>query len=299
MIKLSLVVLAAGMGSRYGGLKQLDGVGPNGQTIMDYSVHDAIQAGFDQIIFVIRRDFEAEFKEKILSKYNSKIECVTVFQEMNSCTQGIGQEIIDNREKPWGTAHATLVSKEVVNGPFAVINADDFYGKDAFVQIKKFLAQDCKEDEFGMVAYELDKTLSENGTVNRGICSIDKGYLSGIVEGLKISKSNGAYKHETPNTELNLNSKTLVSMNFFGFHPSVNTYMQKEFVDFANENSSNPKSEYFIPLVLDNMMKKGLAKVRVIPTSEEWIGVTYQEDKPEVMERLNALTERGVYEEQF
>jgi len=295
----SLLVLAAGMGSRYGGLKQLDGVGPSGQTIMDYSIHDAIEAGFDEIIFVIRRDFESDFSDKILSKYKAKIKCEVAFQDMTAYTDGISKDIVEAREKPWGTGHATLVAKDLISGPFAVINADDFYGRDAFDKMIGFLRNDCKEDTYSMIGYQLDKTLSDNGTVNRGVCTVENDLLTNIVEGLKIQKKDGAYKHETPGAELNLNSETLVSMNFFGFHPSINDYMAKEFIEFGNNSKGNVKSEYFIPLVIDNMMKKNLAKVKVIPTDSDWIGVTYQEDKPDVMAKLKEYSVQGLYESQF
>lgn len=299
MKKVSLVVLAAGMGSRYGGLKQLDGVGPNGQTIMDYSVFDAIEAGFDQIVFVIRKDFEEEFRTKVLSKYVNKIDCEVAFQGTESCTEGIPSEIIEAREKPWGTAHATLVVKGIVNGPFAVINADDFYGKDAFEKMAEFLRSGLSEEVYAMIGYQLDKTLSENGTVNRGVCQVKDGFMTKIVEGLKIQKTSNGYIHETPNEVLDLHDKTRVSMNFFGFHPSILDYMEKEFLEFGKNSAADPKSEYFIPMVIDNMMNKGLIKVRAIPTDSDWIGVTYQEDKPEVMAKLAKYTEEGIYAGQF
>jgi len=295
----SLVVLAAGMGSRYGGLKQLDGVGPGGQTIMDYSIHDAIEAGFDEIVFVIRRDFESDFEDKILSKYKGKIVCKVAFQDMTACTEGIRKDIVDSREKPWGTGHATLVAKDVISGPFAVINADDFYGRDAFDKMIGFLRNDCESAVYSMIGYQLDKTLSDNGTVNRGVCTVENGVLTNIVEGLKIQKVDGEYKDETPDAELNLNSNTLVSMNFFGFHPSINEYMAKEFVEFGNDSEGKTKAEYFIPLVIDNMMKKDLAQVKVIPTDADWIGVTYQEDKPDVMAKLQEYTNQGFYASEF
>ena len=299
MEKISLVVLAAGMGSRYGGLKQLDGVGPSGQTIMDYSVHDAISAGFNHVIFVIRRDFQDDFKEKIISKYADRIACDIAFQDMNACTEDIAQSIIDARLKPWGTAHATLVAKDKIEGPFAVINADDFYGRDAFNKMYAFLRNECTSDHYAMIGYELDKTLSANGVVNRGICSIENDYLTRIVEGLKISKSNGHYAHQTPNETLDLKSDTLVSMNFFGFHPSILDHMKIEFITFAKASEDDPKSEYFIPLVLDNMMNQDKIKVKVIPTDAEWIGVTYQEDKEGVMSKLMNYTQEGIYAAEF
>ena len=299
MDKISLVILAAGMGSRYGGLKQLDGVGPSGQTIMDYSVFDAMEAGFDRIVFVIRKDFEEEFRAKILSKYESKIDCEVAFQGMDSCTDGIPQEIVDARQKPWGTAHATLVVKDIVDGPFAVINADDFYGKDAFEKMANFLRGELAEDVYAMIAYQLDKTLSDNGTVNRGVCEVNDGYMTKIVEGLKIKKTDSGYVHETPQEELDLHDKTRVSMNFFGFHSSILDYMKKEFIEFGINSGDDPKSEYFIPMVIDNMMNKNMVRVRAIPTDSDWIGVTYQEDKPEVMAKLAQYTEEGIYADQF
>lgn len=299
MKNLSLVVLAAGMGSRYGGLKQLDAVGPSGQTIMDYSVHDAVKAGFDEVIFVIRRDFESDFREKVLSKYLDKVKCSYVFQDMTACTQGIDLSIVDARLKPWGTAHATMVVENQVSGPFAVINADDFYGRDAFEKMAVFLKEECNASTYSMIGYELEKTLSENGTVNRGICSVKEGYLTSIVEGLKIQKIDQGYTHQTPNTKLDLSRDTMVSMNFFGFDTSIFDYMKQEFPVYANENSEDPKSEYYIPLVIDRMMNKELIKVKVIPTTANWIGVTYQEDKPFVIDKLSKFTEEGLYASSF
>ena len=296
-MEITLVILAAGMGSRYGGLKQLDGLGPNGQTIMDYSVHDAIHAGFDKIVFVIRSDFDKEFREKVLSRYVDKIECATVFQDMHSYVPAGMDQVITDRQKPWGTGHAILVAKDEVKGPFAAINADDFYGRDAFVQMAKELKESAtRKGNYSMVGYLLKNTLSDHGSVNRGICITDEaGKLERIFEGLKIEKKNGLVFHHTNETPEPLDTDCFVSMNFWGFQSDIFDFLEKDFERHVKATTSDPKSEYFIPFVVNDMMEKGLAHVKVIPTTASWQGVTYQEDRGMVVESLKKLSDKEIY----
>lgn len=293
---ISLVILAAGMGSRYGGLKQLDGLGPQGQTIMDYSVYDAVEAGFNKIVFVIRRDFADEFEKKVLSKYRGKVKCEVVFQDMESHVPSEFLQIAEKREKPWGTGHAILVVKDVVNEPFAAINADDFYGKDAFVQMSDELKKAREAGGFSMVGYRLSNTLSDHGSVNRGICVTDAGgKLEHIFEGLKIERNDGVVFHHTNDEREEVDENVSVSMNFWGFQPGILDFLESDFKSFIEETKEDPRSEYFIPFVVNDMMKKGLATVRVLPTSASWLGVTYQEDRKIVVAALAAMSEKGGY----
>ncbi len=297
---ISLVILAAGMGSRYGGLKQLDGLGPEGQTIMDYSVHDAIRAGFNKVVFVIRRDFADEFRSKVLSKYEDKVRCEIVFQDMESCVPPEYKEVAAKREKPWGTGHAILVVKDVVNEPFAAINADDFYGSDAFVQMAAHLQKGGSAGDYSMIGYRLANTLSDHGSVNRGIClSDDQGRLERIFEGLKIERKDGKVYHYTNGDAEELDENCKVSMNFWGFHPDILDYLDDDFPRFIEETKDDPRSEYFIPFVVNDMMGKGKAQVTVLPTSASWLGVTYQEDREIVADALAKMSQAGVYEDSF
>jgi len=298
---ITLVILAAGMGSRYGGLKQLDQVGPNGQTIMDYSIYDAIEAGFNKIVFIIRKDFQEAFDDMIISKYKDKVNCVTVFQEFDAYTGDIPSEVVAKREKPWGTGHAILVAKDVINEPFAAINADDFYGKDAFVQMSNFLKANADNaSTYSMVGYPLVNTLSENGTVNRGICSVDEERnLVSIFEGLKIARENGSAVHFTNDNKETIELEVPVSMNFWGFHPSILDFLEKDFIRFGKETADDPRSEYFIPFVVNSMMKDHGISVKVLPTESKWIGVTYKEDKKHVQKDIASLTSEGVYPAYF
>jgi len=298
---ITLVILAAGMGSRYGGLKQLDQVGPDGQTIMDYSIYDAIEAGFNKIVFIIRKDFQEAFDDMIISKYKDKVNCVTVFQEFDAFAGDIPKDVVAKREKPWGTGHAILVAKDVINEPFAAINADDFYGKDAFVQMAKFLNANAENANiFSMVGYPLVNTLSENGSVNRGICKVDgERNLVSIFEGLKIARENGSAVHFTNEIKEKLALDVPVSMNFWGFHPSILDYLEKDFVRFGKETAEDPRSEYFIPFVVNAMMKDEGVSVKVLPTESKWIGVTYKEDKAFVQKDIAQLTSEGIYPQKF
>lgn len=296
-MKPTLLVMAAGMGSRYGGLKQLDGVGPNGETIMDYSIYDALHAGFGKVVFVIRRDFEEEFRSKVLSKYEHAIPTEVVFQEIDKlphpfvCPEG--------RVKPWGTNHAVLMAAEVIHEPFCVINADDFYGRGAFAVMAEALQaiDPSTKGDYCMVAYHLGNTLSEGGTVSRGVCSVDsEGCLQKVEEQTALArdpkdlsrcldgKSGLAFPLSTP-----------VSMNFWGFTPDYFDYSQKAFVRFLEEHIAEPKSEFYIPLMVDTLIKSGEAKVRLLSSTAQWFGVTYHEDRKNVVARLASLAADGTY----
>jgi hypothetical protein len=292
----TLVILAAGMASRYGSMKQVEGFGPNEETIMDYSIYDAIRTGFGKVVFVIRRDFAGRFKEIIEPKLKGRIELDYVFQEMDAFTQGFNPP--PERTKPWGTAHAVLSAKDSVNEPFAVINADDFYGKDAFKKASEFLGSESREDLYAIIGYELAKTLSEHGSVSRGVCKVDKnGFLISITERTTIYRGNGKIIYEENGEKNELNEQTPVSMNFFCFHPSVFGVSEKFFLEFLEKNGSNPKAEFFIPIVADQFIRLNIGKVKVIPTSSQWFGVTYKEDAPGVRNKLKGLIEKGEYPE--
>lgn len=295
MIKPTLIVLAAGMGSRYGKLKQMDGFGPNGETIIDYSIYDAIQAGFGKVVFIVREYFMEEFKALMDPKFEDKIELVYVTQELDNIPSGI--DVHPEREKPWGTAHAVWVAKDVVNEPFAVINADDFYGADAYHVLNKYLTED-QTDNYAVVAYYLRNTLSEHGTVNRGVCysNADK-YLTKVVECTKIQKeTDGVVRYPNEAGGKNtLEEDTLVSMNMWAFKPSYFDHINQQFEDFLKSSGKELKSEFYIPSAVDKLINDGVLKVDVLDTNASWFGVTYQEDKPIVMEKLNALIEGGAY----
>lgn len=289
------MILAAGMGSRYGGLKQVDGVGPFDETIIEYSIFDAIRAGFGKVVFIIRKDIEAPFKEKIGSIFEGKIDTEYVFQELDSPVEGISS--FPPREKPWGTAHAMLVARHVIKEPFAVINADDYYGVSGFYTMAEFLNTGCKPDLHSMIGYVISNTLSDHGTVNRGICAMDQdGFLTEVHERLKIQRIDGQISYAGDDGERHpLKDDDLVSMNFWGFHPSVFETIRKQFVDFVRENGSDPKAEFFIPLFVDKQIRDGDAKVKVLTSNDRWYGVTYREDKPIVQEAFGELIAAGKY----
>ncbi len=297
-MKPTLLILAAGMGSRYGGIKQMDSFGPSGETIMDYSIFDAIRSGFGKIVFVIRKDFAAEFKRIFEAKLKGKVETQYVMQEMNSFTENYAMPA--ERTKPWGTAHAVLCAKDVIDEPFAVINADDFYGRDAFEKAASFLRTDVSENTWSIIGYMLSKTLSENGTVSRGVCEVnDKGNLISIAERVKIYREDGKIVYEENGMKTELPENTSVSMNFWCFHQSAFEYIQKLFKKFLLENGANPKSEFFIPIVGDAFIKDKNGTIKVIQTSAQWFGVTYKEDAPSVRQSIEALIEKGVYPEKL
>lgn len=292
-VKPTLLVLAAGMGSRYGGLKQMDEFGPGGESIIDYSIYDAIRAGFGKVVFVVRNEFLPAFKEKYQCKFGDKIEVVYVAQEVDMLPKGFA--LATDREKPWGTAHAVWVAKDVINEPFAVINADDFYGRDAFEKMADFLATD-KSTDYCMVAYYLQNTLSQHGTVNRGVCSASDHYLISVTECVKIGvDENGLISYPSADGQVVLSANALVSMNFWGFKPSYFNYAEEGFGEFLIENKDNPKAEYFIPLLIDKLISDGELRTKVLETDATWFGVTYPEDKPGVIEKLNKLIEQGEY----
>lgn len=295
-MKPTLFVLAAGMGSRYGGLKQLDGLGPNGETIMDYSIFDAIRGGFGKLVFVIRRDFEKDFREKIISKYENHIPVEVVFQDLNDLPAGF--TCPEGRTKPWGTNHAVLMGKKVINEPFAVINADDFYGRDSFAVLGKALSEmDGKKNDYCMVGYRVGNTLSESGSVARGVCSTDKdGYLTTVVERTAIERIDGKVSFKDENNELvTIADNTPVSMNMWGFTPDYFEYSEKFFADFLKDNISNLKCEYFIPLMVNKLINDGTARVKVLDTTSKWFGVTYAADRQSVVDKIQALVDAGEY----
>ena len=299
MVKPTLFVLAAGMGSRYGGLKQLDGLGPHGETIMDYSIYDAIKSGFGKVVFVIRKDFEDEFREKILSKYENHIPTEVVFQSVNDLPEGF--TCPPERTKPWGTNHALLMGKDVINEPFAIINSDDFYGRNSFeVMAKELMSlEENSAGAYSMVGFKVGNTMSESGTVSRGVCETVDGFLTTIVERTKIGYNENhdiSFVDENGN-EIILPSDTPVSMNFWGFTPDYFKHSEEFFVKFLEENIDKPKAEFFIPTLVNELIVAGTAKVKVLTTESKWFGVTYSEDREGVVKKFAELHEQGIYPE--
>ncbi len=295
-MKPTLFVLAAGMGSRYGGLKQLDGLGPNGETIMDYSIFDAIRGGFGKLVFVIRKSFEADFREKIICKYEGHIPVELVFQELDMLPAGFTAP--EDRVKPWGTNHAVLMGKDVISEPFAVINADDFYGRDSFEVLGKALtAMTGKSNDYCMVGYRVGNTLSESGSVARGVCATDAaGYLTTVVERTAIDRVGDEiqFKDENDATVV-LAENTPVSMNMWGFTPDYFKYSEDFFINFLKEQMGNLKSEYFIPLMVNELVNNGTARVKVLDTTSKWFGVTYAADRQSVVDKIQELVNAGEY----
>ena len=295
-MKPTLFVLAAGMGSRYGGLKQLDGLGPNGETIMDYSVFDALRAGFGKIVFVIRKDFEEDFRKVVLSKYSDKVQCEVCFQSIDKVPAGF--TVPAERTKPWGTNHAVLMGKDVINEPFAVINADDFYGKESFEVLAKFLnSVEGKENQYCMAGYRVGNTLSENGSVSRGVCQTDENsYLTDVVERTSIEEIDGKVYFKDEKGELvELERNAPVSMNMWGFTPEYFRYSEDYFTQFLREHGNEPKAEFYIPTLVNVLIKQGTATCKVLDTPAKWFGVTYAQDRPQVVAKIAELIERGVY----
>ena len=298
-MKSTLLLLAAGMGSRYGGLKQLDGLGPNGETIMDYSIYDAIKAGFGKIVFVIRKDFEKDFKEKILSKYEGHIPAELVFQSLDALPEGFA--VPEGREKPWGTNHAVMMAKDVIKEPFCVINCDDFYNRDSFMVIGKFLSElpGNAKNAYAMVGFRVGNTLSENGTVARGVCSTDEsGLLTTVVERTEIMRVDGkvCYKDEQGQW-VAIADNTPVSMNMWGFTPDYFDYSEAYFKEFLSDekNRTNLKAEFFIPLMVNKLVNDKTATVKVLDTTSKWFGVTYSADREGTVGRIQSLINEGVY----
>lgn len=295
-MKPTLFVLAAGMGSRYGGLKQLDGLGPNGETIMDYSIYDAIRAGFGKVVFVIRRVFEADFREKIVSKYADRIPVEIVFQELDNLPAGF--KVPEGREKPWGTNHAVLMGKDVINEPFAVINADDYYGRESFQVLADYLKSiEGTEGKYAMVGYRVSNTLSESGSVARGVCETnEQGFLTKVTERTKILREeDGVIRFIEEDGKTALDENTPVSMNMWAFTPDYFRYSEQCFVEFLKEHGNELKSESYIPSLVDELIHSGKATCRVLDTPSRWFGVTYATDRPQVVEKFAQLVKDGVY----
>ena len=296
MVKPTLLVLAAGMGSRYGSLKQMDGGGPNGEAIIDYSVYDAIRAGFGKVVFVIRHSFAEDFCEVFnKERFGGRIEVEYVYQELDKLPEGFS--LPADRVKPWGTNHAVMMASDVINEPFAVINADDFYGRDGYAVIGKYLSELAgSEGKYCMVGYEVSKTLSENGTVSRGVCTVNsEGNLEGMVERTKIERVDGTIVFHDLGDPQPLEENTPVSMNLFGFTPDYFRHSEAFFKEFLAANIDNLKSEFFIPLMVNKVITEGTATMRVLSTTAKWFGVTYKEDKPQLMAKLEELIEAGEY----
>ena len=295
-MKPTLFVLAAGMGSRYGGLKQLDGLGPNGETIMDYSIYDAVRAGFGKIVFVIRRSFEKDFNDYVVDKFKDIIPVEIVYQEIENVPAGYSYN--QERKKPWGTNHAILMGKDVIKEPFAVINADDYYGQESFQILHDFLIKlKGKSNEYCMVAYHVGNTLSESGAVSRGVCSSDKnGYLTTVVERTQIERIGGKiqYKDEN-NNQFDLDENTPVSMNMWGFTPDYFEYSYEKFKEFLLEKGDDIKSEFYIPSMVNELITTKKVTVKVLESPSKWFGVTYAEDRSQVVFKINELIKKGIY----
>ena len=304
-MKPTLLVLAAGMGSRYGGLKQMDGLGPSGETIIDYSIYDAVQAGFGKVVYIVRDAFKEQFEQTVREKYadvrcidGEPLDFVFVTQELNKIPEGF--TLNPERQKPWGTAHAVLMAADVIKEPFAVINGDDYYGKDSFRILGDWLRQHAdSKGVYSIVGFELDNTLSESGGVSRGICSYDEGqHLTDIVEHLNIMKDDDSIvrgDNSCTSERVELNGKALCSMNMWGFTPDYFENSMEIFKSFLETNSQELKKEYYIPFAVDTMIKNGSAQTEVLSTPSKWFGVTFKEDRPAVVAKFKELADTGVY----
>ena len=288
MNNITLLIMAAGMGSRYGGLKQLDAIGPSGETIIDYSVYDAIKAGFTKVVFIIRKDFEQEFKSKITDKYEGQIQVEFAFQDLNdlpdefTCPEG--------REKPWGTGHAIFSARNIINEPFVAINGDDFYGRESFKVVADYYRKGA--NSFSMVAFKLDKTLSSFGGVTRGLCTVNDEKLNTVIETADLEKTDYGV---SSNRDIELDGSEPVSMNVWGFTPILFKYLEEKFVEFLSENGTEMKSEYLIPSVVNELIQSGQETVHVLRSGATWFGVTYKEDKPYVEGEIEKLVNKGEY----
>jgi len=295
----TLLILAAGMGSRYGGMKQVDPFGPSGETITDYSIYDAVQAGFDRFVFVISPKMEEDFRASYVRKFPSHLKVDYVIQSIDNIPEGL--KLSGERLKPWGTAHAVLMAKDAIEEPFAVINADDFYGRESYKIMHDFLVKTEEEvpGQYCMVGFELQKTVSEHGSVARGVCQVDDhGFLNGMVEQTKVFLKDGGIVYENEDGSVHpLDRMDTVSMNLFGFTPDFFAHIEDVFKDFIQENIQNPKAELYIPLVVDKLINAGVARMSVLQTPESWFGVTYQEDKPKVLSAIRSLVDNGLYPE--
>ncbi len=293
-MKPTLLILAAGMASRYGSMKQTESFGPSGETIMDYSIYDAIRAGFGKVVFIIRKDFADSFKSRFGAKLEGKIEVDYVYQEMDCFVDR--NDIPADRTKPWGTGHAILCARDAINEPFAVINADDYYGTDAFKKAADFLNNQCDEHTYSIIGYQLDKTLSDHGTVSRGVCQVDDNMnLVSINERTKIYPENGKVVYEEGDNKFEVPAQSSVSMNFWCFHPSLFERAERLFKKFVPENKDNIKAEFFIPIIADEFIKQGGNSIKVIPTTSQWFGVTYKEDAASVKNSIDKLVADKVY----
>jgi len=294
-MKPTLLILAAGMASRYGSMKQTEGFGPSGETIMDYSIYDAIKAGFGKVVFIIRKDFADSFKANFGNKLEGKIEVDYVYQELDAY---VGAEFQNpERTKPWGTGHAILCAADAVKEPFAVINADDYYGTDAFAKAAQFLNADCNQNTYAIIGYQLDMTLSEHGTVSRGVCKVNaQQHLESIKECTKIYKNEEGKVVFEENEQLSeVPADSSVSMNFWCFHPSIFSETKMLFEEFIPKNTANIKSEFFIPIIADHFISNPANQIKVIPTTSQWFGVTYKEDAPSVKASVEKLVAENVY----
>jgi len=292
MTDISLLVMAAGMGSRYGGLKQLDAVGPSGETIIDYSVYDAIQAGFNKVVFIIRKDFEDEFKSQITDKYSGKIQVEFAFQDLHDLPDGF--TCPEGRNKPWGTGHAILAAADLIHEPFVAINGDDFYGRESFKVVADYYLSGA--DDFSMVAFQLDKTLSTFGGVTRGLCTVKEGKLDTVIETGELQRTEQGV---TSDRNIKLDGSEPVSMNVWGFTPVLFKYLKDMFVEFLNDEGNELKSEYLIPSVVNDLIKSGREDVHVLRSASSWFGVTYKDDRPFVMGEIQKLIDRGTYPKQL
>lgn len=296
-MKPTLFVLAAGMGSRYGGLKQLDGLGPHGETIMDYSIYDAIHAGFGKVVFVIRKDFEDDFRSKILSKYEGHIPVEVVFQSTQDLPEGFTCPA--GRTKPWGTNHALLMGRNVIKEPFAIINSDDYYGRNSFEVMAQELSNlpEGSKHNYSMLGFKVGNTMSESGSVSRGVCETADGYLTGIVERTSIAydENHNIFFDDEQGHSVQLAPDTPVSMNFWGFTPDYFDYSEQAFVEFLKAHINEPKSEFFIPTVVNRLISEKKARVKVLKTDSKWFGVTYSADRQGVVDKFAALHDSGFY----
>ena len=292
MTDISLLVMAAGMGSRYGGLKQLDAVGPSGETIIDYSVYDAIEAGFNKAVFIIRDDFEREFKSQITDKYSGKIQVEFAFQDLHDLPDGF--TCPEGRNKPWGTGHAILAAADLIHEPFVAINGDDFYGRESFKIVADYYLSGA--DDFSMVAFQLDKTLSTFGGVTRGLCTVKEGKLDTVIETGELQRTEQGV---TSDRNIKLDGSEPVSMNVWGFTPVLFKYLKTMFVGFLNDEGNELKSEYLIPSVVNDLIKSGREDVHVLRSASSWFGVTYKDDRPFVMGEIQKLIDRGTYPKQL
>ena len=296
MIKPTLLILAAGLGNRYGGIKQMDKIGPSGESIIDYSIFDAIRAGFDKVVFVLNDRILEDFKAIYEPRLKNRIKTEYILQEISDVPNGTNYN--PERKKPWGTGHAVLAARNHISEPFAVINADDFYGREAFSLISGYLSLlDNSEKSCAMIGYQMENTLSDHGSVSRGICQISNGYLTDVVERTKISRKNGKIVYRAHNSDIALEDQSVVSMNFWGFSPVFFKQAEAEFRSFLNENAEKTEAEFYIPYVINKLVKTGEAPCKVLTSNNKWFGVTYKEDKPVTIEKINQLIHRGFYPE--